>query len=62
LVLPGRIHHWSLTSLQQRLVKIGGRLIKNARYYWLQLAESGLTRQLFGALVRRIAASPVAVG
>ena len=35
LVLPKRIENWSLTSLQQRLVKTGGRLIKHARYYWL---------------------------
>jgi len=39
LVLPKKIDHWSLTSLQQRLVKTGGRLVKHARYYWLQLAE-----------------------
>jgi hypothetical protein len=53
LVLPRRIDNWSLTSLQQRLVKTGGRLIKHARYYWLVLAESGLTRRLFGAMVRK---------
>jgi hypothetical protein len=58
LVLPRRIENWSLTSLQQRLVKTGGRLVKHARYYWLLLAESGLTRRLFGAMVRRIAALP----
>jgi hypothetical protein len=34
-------------GLQQRLVKMGGRLIKHARYYWLLLAESHLTRRLF---------------
>ena len=62
LVLPRRIDNWSLTSLQQRLVKTGGRLIKHARYYWLLLAESGLTRQLFGAIMRRIAALKVATG
>ena len=39
LVLPKRIDAWSLTSLQQRLVKTGGRLVKHARYYWLLLAE-----------------------
>jgi hypothetical protein len=33
--------------LQQRLVKTGGRLVKHARYYWLLLAESHLTRRLF---------------
>ena len=43
LVLPKKIEKWSLTSLQQRLVKTGGRLIKHARYYWLLLAESHLT-------------------
>ena len=62
LVLPRRIDNWSLTSLQQRLVKTGGRLVKHARYYWLLLAEGGLTRRLFGAMVRRIAALPVGTG
>jgi len=50
LVLPNRIGNWSLTSLQQRLVKTGGRLVKHARYYWLLLTESHLTRRLFGAM------------
>jgi len=62
LVLPKRIDHWSLTSLQQRLVKIGGRLIKHARYYWLLLAESHLTRRLFGAMLGRIIALPLPAG
>ena len=55
LVLPQRIGNWSLTSLQQRLVKTGGRLIKHARYYWLLLAESHLTRRLFASMLGRIA-------
>jgi hypothetical protein len=42
---------WSLTSLQQRLVKTGGRLMKHARYYWLLLAESHLTRRPFGSML-----------
>jgi len=33
LALPKSIESWSLTSLQQRLVKTGGRLVKHARYY-----------------------------
>jgi hypothetical protein len=37
-VLPKKIDKWSLTSLQQRLVKTGCRLLKHARYYWLLLA------------------------
>lgn len=50
------------TSLQQRLVKPGGRLVKHARYYWLMLTESHLTRRLFGSMVRRIGALTVASG
>ena len=41
-------------AVPKRLVKTGGRLLKHARYYWLLLAESHLTRRLFGAMVRRI--------
>ena len=62
LALPKRIENWSLTSLQQRLVKTGGQLVKHARYYWLLLAGSHLTRRLFGSMVRRIAVLPVASG
>jgi len=62
LVLPKRIEKWSLTSLHQRLVKTGGRLIKHARYFWLLLAEGHLTKRLFGSMLQRIAALPVPVG
>jgi len=63
LVLPKKIDNWSLTSLQQRLIKTGGRLVKHARYYWLLLlAESHLTRRLFGSMVRRIEALPMPAG
>jgi hypothetical protein len=51
-----------LTSLQQRLVKTGGRLVKHARYYWLLLAESRLTRRLFAAMLRRIELLPLPSG
>ena len=62
LVLPRRIKSWSLTSLQQRLVKTGGRLIKHARYYWLLLAEGHLNRRWFGSMLRRIWALPLPNG
>jgi hypothetical protein len=61
LVLPQRIDNWSLTTLQQRLVKSGGRLVTHARY-WLLLAESHLTRRPFGTMVRSIATLPVPTG
>jgi hypothetical protein len=51
LVLPKGIEDWSLTSLQQRLVKTGGRLVMHARHYWLMLAEGHLTRTRFTAML-----------
>jgi Transposase DDE domain group 1 len=62
LALPAAVANWSLTSLQQRLVKTGGRLIKHARYYWLLLAESHLTRRLFGGMLQRIVTLTVPAG
>jgi hypothetical protein len=61
LALPEEIGNRSLTSLQ-RLMKTGGRLIKHARYYWLLLAESHLTRRLFGGMLGKVAALPSPAG
>ncbi len=41
-------------SLQQRLFKTGGRLVRHARWFVLQLAEGHLTRRLFGQILGRI--------
>jgi len=62
VALPRRIASCSVTSLKQRLVKTGGRLVKHARYYWLLLAEGHLHRRLFGDMLRRIWALPVLAG
>jgi hypothetical protein len=58
LALPARVANWSLTSLQQRLVKTGGRLVNHARYDWLLLAESHLTRLLFADMLAKIGMLP----
>jgi hypothetical protein len=54
LGLPGAIQSWSLTSLQQRLFKTRGRLIRHARSFILQLAESPLTQRLLGQILGRV--------
>ena len=46
--------HWSLTRVQQRLVKTGGRVVKHARDDWRLLAKGRLARRVFGAILRRI--------
>jgi hypothetical protein len=60
--MPKSTGNWSLTSVQRRLVKTGGRLIKHARNSWLSFAESHLTRRLFGAMLGRIMALPSPAG
>jgi Transposase DDE domain group 1 len=62
LGLPRGIENWSVTSLQQRLVKTGGRLVKHSRYYWLFLAEGHLNRRRFGAMLGRILLLPEPTG
>ena len=62
LGLPQRIKSWSLTSLQQQLMKTGGRLVKHARDDWLLLAEGHLNRKLFGDMLHGIWALPLPSG
>ena len=54
LVLPEGIKHWSLRSIQLKLIKIGGRLIKHARYYCLLLAETVINHKIFSGLLTNI--------
>ena len=54
LVLPDGIKHWSLRSIQLKLIKIGGRLIKHARYYCLLLAETVINHKIFSGLLANI--------
>jgi len=54
LVLPRSIKHWSLTTLREKLVKIGARIVKHSRYVIFQLAEMAVPRQLFAAILGRI--------
>jgi len=49
-------------KLEAAAGETGGRLIKHARYYWLLVAESHLTRRLFGSMLHRIAALPSPAG
>ena len=54
LALPEAIKRWSLTSVQTRLIKIGGRLVRHARRLGFQLAEVMVTMDMFGEMLVRI--------
>jgi hypothetical protein len=54
LVLPNEVAQWSLSTLREKLVKIGGRIVRHGRYVVFQLAEVAVPRALFAAILRRI--------
>jgi len=54
LGLPGAIKDWSLRSLQIKLIKMGGRIVRHARQIVFQLAEVAVSRELFAAVLERI--------
>jgi len=54
-VVPLWVAHWSLTSLREKLVKIGAKIVTHARYVTLQMAEVAVPRKLFHKILRLIA-------
>ena len=54
LALPRSILSWNLTTLREKLVKIGAKVVAHARYVIFQLAEVAVPRQLFAAILGRI--------
>jgi hypothetical protein len=45
---------WSLTTLREKLVKIGARIVRHGRYLVFQLAEMAVPRAVFAGILRRI--------
>ena len=54
LALPRDVKHWSLTTLREKLVKIGAKVTRHSKYVTFQLAEVAVTRRLFAAILDRI--------
>ena len=54
LALPEEVEHWSLTTLREKLVKIGAKVVRHGRYVTFQLAEVAVPRDLFRKILRRI--------
>ena len=56
LALPEEIKHWSLTTLRQRLVKIGAKIVRHGRSVIFQMAEVAVPRDMFQKILAAIAA------
>ena len=54
LALPETVDRWSLTTLRDRLVKIGAKIVRHGRYVVFQMAEVAIPRQMFQEILRLI--------
>ncbi len=52
--IPEEPEHWSVTTLREKLVKIGAKVVRHSRYVTCQLAEVAVRRNLFREILRRI--------
>jgi hypothetical protein len=54
LALPRSVGHWSLTTLLEKLIKIGAKVVSHARYVTFQMAEVAVPRRLYAKILDRI--------
>ncbi len=52
--LPQEVEHWSLTTLREKLIKIGAKVARHGRYVTFQLVEVAIPRRLFAEFLRLI--------
>ncbi len=52
--VPEAVEHWSLTTLREKLIKIGAKIVRHGRYITFQLAEVAIQRRLFAEILRLI--------
>ena len=61
LVLPRSMKTWTMTTLREKLIKIGAKVVHHARSVIFQMAEVAVPRHLFHAILARIRALAGAV-
>lgn len=54
MVLPKSVSNWTMTTLREKVIKIGAKVVCHARHIIFQMAEVAVTRQLFTAILTRI--------
>ena len=53
-VLPRSVRHWTLTTLREKLIKIGAKVVRHSRQVVFQMAEVAVPRELFRAILEGI--------
>ncbi len=54
LALSDEVEHLSMTTLRDKLIKIGAKVVRHGRYVTFQLAEVAIPRALFADILRLI--------
>jgi hypothetical protein len=62
LGLPKAVRDWSLRSIQVKLIKMGGRIVRHARRVVFQMAEVAVSRDLFAPILERLTRLRLAPG
>jgi len=52
--IPKEVSHWSLSSIQLKLIKIGAKIISHSRMIVFQMAEVAVPERLFRSMLARI--------
>jgi hypothetical protein len=60
-VLPRAVRHWTLTTLREKLIKIGAKVVRHSRQVVFQMAEVAVQRELFRAILEGIGRLRLAV-
>jgi hypothetical protein len=55
LVMPRAVEPWSLTSLREKPIKVGAKVVSRGRYVIFQMAEIAVSRQMFAEILSLIA-------
>ena len=55
LAMPGTAQPWSLTSLREKLIEIGAKVVSHGRYVTFQMAEVAVPRQMLADILALIA-------
>jgi Transposase DDE domain group 1 len=54
LALPAGVEHWALTTVREKLIKIGARIVRRGRYVVFQLAAVAVACALLPEILGRI--------
>ena len=60
-VLPRAVRHWTLTTLREKLIKIGAKVVRHSRQIIFQMAEVAVPKELFRAILEGIGRLRLAV-